>query len=335
MKKDELIALLQEKIAGFLTSICSVWDNERFKLLTDIASKGGKMIAPDLEPEQIDYFRTTGLIYTGTLNGTQIVAVPSDLTEQIINLKNDAKIKKTIKRNTAWIKLTRGLLYYYGTLSSSQLVKMVENYTKEKINVVEYMTVIENSNSYNEEMRIDEEGFSNIRVFDSERVKKEHQLRKDLPYYPFTKQQLITAGEPDYVEKNKSYMQLVNFLTHHFEIDHAEADNLAEECVYATRIGDGTNDVLEFLSHNLEFNHMETVESLMIKVVELMNNTREWFLKGYTSSELLEQEKKHLQPLPADTFSQSNSNETKNVKVGRNDPCPCGSGKKYKKCCGR
>ena len=25
----------------------------------------------------------------------------------------------------------------------------------------------------------------------------------------------------------------------------------------------------------------------------------------------------------------------KGVKVGRNDPCPCGSGKKYKKCCGR
>ena len=23
------------------------------------------------------------------------------------------------------------------------------------------------------------------------------------------------------------------------------------------------------------------------------------------------------------------------VKVGRNDPCPCGSGKKYKNCCGR
>lgn len=22
-------------------------------------------------------------------------------------------------------------------------------------------------------------------------------------------------------------------------------------------------------------------------------------------------------------------------KVGRNDPCPCGSGRKYKKCCGR
>ncbi len=25
----------------------------------------------------------------------------------------------------------------------------------------------------------------------------------------------------------------------------------------------------------------------------------------------------------------------KEQKVGRNDPCPCGSGKKYKNCCGR
>ena len=25
----------------------------------------------------------------------------------------------------------------------------------------------------------------------------------------------------------------------------------------------------------------------------------------------------------------------KGKKIGRNDPCPCGSGKKYKKCCGR
>lgn len=34
----------------------------------------------------------------------------------------------------------------------------------------------------------------------------------------------------------------------------------------------------------------------------------------------------------------SNSNQNQipsKIKVGRNDPCPCGSGKKYKKCCGR
>jgi preprotein translocase subunit SecA len=40
-----------------------------------------------------------------------------------------------------------------------------------------------------------------------------------------------------------------------------------------------------------------------------------------------EQQKKETQNSPKPTIS--------SVKVGRNDPCPCGSGKKYKKCCGR
>ena len=33
---------------------------------------------------------------------------------------------------------------------------------------------------------------------------------------------------------------------------------------------------------------------------------------------------------------QKNANTVrKEKKIGRNDPCPCGSGKKYKKCCGK
>jgi len=31
----------------------------------------------------------------------------------------------------------------------------------------------------------------------------------------------------------------------------------------------------------------------------------------------------------------SSTTIVKGPKIGRNDPCPCGSGKKYKKCCGR
>ena len=31
----------------------------------------------------------------------------------------------------------------------------------------------------------------------------------------------------------------------------------------------------------------------------------------------------------------ANKTVRKGKKIGRNDPCPCGSGKKYKKCCGR
>ena len=31
----------------------------------------------------------------------------------------------------------------------------------------------------------------------------------------------------------------------------------------------------------------------------------------------------------------SSTTIVKDKKIGRNDPCPCGSGKKYKYCCGR
>ena len=34
------------------------------------------------------------------------------------------------------------------------------------------------------------------------------------------------------------------------------------------------------------------------------------------------------------TPSTSEDKSSPGEKVGRNDPCPCGSGKKYKKCCG-
>jgi uncharacterized protein len=38
-------------------------------------------------------------------------------------------------------------------------------------------------------------------------------------------------------------------------------------------------------------------------------------------------------PAP-DVPTQHSSFAAPSSKVGRNDPCPCGSGKKYKKCCG-
>jgi len=46
------------------------------------------------------------------------------------------------------------------------------------------------------------------------------------------------------------------------------------------------------------------------------------------------------QAAPAPTQAESGDGKKKRLKVGgkkvgRNDPCPCGSGKKYKHCCGR
>ena len=55
------------------------------------------------------------------------------------------------------------------------------------------------------------------------------------------------------------------------------------------------------------------------ELIKLANSVRRWSYKGYSQTEI-DNKKKTV---------------VVEVKVGRNDVCICGSGKKYKKCCGR
>ncbi|KJS72629.1 MAG: hypothetical protein JL56_12770 [Desulfotomaculum sp. BICA1-6] len=80
------------------------------------------------------------------------------------------------------------------------------------------------------------------------------------------------------------------------------------------------------------------VQLLTGEVIDLSNNTRMWILKGYTPEELFHEDKERLLPLPAVAAAETGAKVIDirtRTKVGRNDPCPCGSGKKYKKCCGK
>jgi hypothetical protein len=333
LKKAELIALLAEKIPAFLKEVCSLLDEERFDLLTKIAVNGGYITAPKLERNQIEYFRTSGLIYTGTFDRKKVLAVPSELIEPLKFLEKNVEVKSIVSRNTEWIKLSSGLLYYYGALSIWEIVELLESYTKEKLDIHAYLEVIYNGNPINKGIAVNEDGFSNIRVFDHSRVKQEHQMRKSVPFYPFTKEQLLKAGEPGFVDRNSSYVQLVNFITKNYKINRVEADSIVEECVYATRIDDNPNHIMQYLADRFEFDSLEDIKALMDKVVYFMNNTRKWSLKGHTSTELGNQERKSMLPLPQTMSSQSHNESDE--KIGRNEPCPCGSNKKYKKCCGR
>jgi preprotein translocase subunit SecA len=61
---------------------------------------------------------------------------------------------------------------------------------------------------------------------------------------------------------------------------------------------------------------------------------RLWENNGHTPNEIFEKfEKPNLRPLPDEPFEFDAAEMKIGNKVGRNDPCPCGSGKKYKKCC--
>ena len=65
------------------------------------------------------------------------------------------------------------------------------------------------------------------------------------------------------------------------------------------------------------------MKAAMECLITFLNETPKWILLGNSSEEIARQEEAARQPYVAQP------------KMGRNDPCPCGSGKKYKQCCGR
>lgn len=68
----------------------------------------------------------------------------------------------------------------------------------------------------------------------------------------------------------------------------------------------------------------------------VLNNNEEQKAQPSAVQEALKREQV-AKPTQTSGDGTDNANKTvrKGKKVGRNDPCPCGSGKKYKKCCGR
>lgn len=127
---------------------------------------------------------------------------------------------------------------------------------------------------------------------------------------------------------------------HHYEITREEADEIAGQCSYLIQSNEKPGDIINHLETQLEFPSFEMVQQLTGEIMNLSNNTRMWILKGHTPEELFQEERKHLQPLPSAPFA-AEKDDVKVIdmktrtKVGRNDLCPCGSGKKHKKCCGK
>ena len=86
----------------------------------------------------------------------------------------------------------------------------------------------------------------------------------------------------------------------------------------------------------IEFESEQQVYEIGELLSDLNNTTRMWDNRGYTPNELhqlglAEEAPKMVGMMPPKQTTYVREGK----KIGRNDKCPCGSGKKYKHCCGR
>ncbi|MGO4183775.1 YecA family protein [Paenibacillus sp. TAF43_2] len=337
LNKQGLVEKLSELIPDNLQMATRCFDHNRLKLVQKIVKNEGIWDKPLLELQQYTYFLERGILFPGTVDGKHVVMMPAELVEFI---KAGDLLKETpiLNRNTEWIRLTQGLLYYYGTLTIDQLKSFVISEDDHPLAQYDIMNVLFAAQDYYEQFFIEESGYiSDYRVVDPEAIVKERDLRHDLDFCPFTKQQLLKAGEAEYVERNSHYMNLVRFVLERYEIDREEADLMAEECTDAARNGDSLASIIELIQDFIELPNLETVRNITDLLVPLMNSTKQWAIKGYSPEELAAKRANvsmvlNNAPKPAAQAEVIDMQSKK--KVGRNEPCSCGSGKKFKKCCG-
>ncbi|MCZ8519760.1 MULTISPECIES: YecA family protein [Paenibacillus] len=333
LKKQELAAVLEERVPERLPWLLHQWDEARYGLLKKLAERGGQGYA-ELEPYQLAYFRERGIVFTGTHRGKRVLAVPREIVEAF-RASDTAELRETVRRNTEWIQLTQGMLFYYGSLESSELCTLMETYTKAPVQLGGFLGLLSDAQQFHREFRSVTKGYMHIDVDDAEQIRQEHKLRADVPFYPFTKEQLLLASGQDYVDRHAVYRSFVSFIRYTYGISKEEADPFVEDSVLWIQLGESPGEVLEMLQTGLEIDTMDLVQAFVRHIALLHNNTRQWVLKGHTPNELRRLGDREHGADPGPATGGDVIDFATGQKAGRNDPCPCGSGAKYKKCCGR
>lgn len=108
--------------------------------------------------------------------------------------------------------------------------------------------------------------------------------------------------------------------------DYFFADDYVDELIDAQADSVRSTDLIGAANDTGLFSLSEDLEGLVSRLMAFDNAMPRWDNNGWSPDAL------HSKITGKRIFRNPDGTE---MKVGRNDPCLCGSGKKYKRCCGR
>jgi len=150
-------------------------------------------------------------------------------------------------------------------------------------------------------------------------------LQEGKPYYEPPLEELLKYRDDLYYEKTQAFAKLLLFVQKERLAFGEDAAELVDDLqLVSMDMGTNLQDLLgEFEIRDIVLKNHDQVGRLLPMLTDLSNNSRIWPNRGFTPLEMLGRHTSRVQTPAA------------NAKAGRNDPCPCGSGKKYKNCCGK
>lgn len=248
-----------------------------------------------------------GLVFDYIVSLTNLYGlVHKEKVAEIYNMQNEAKVDNEAIESIM--------------LNNEQELKHYFVYIDEAYFVQEAITVINEFDDYQEQ-------------------------KKGKPYYIPNKKELLKYKDEGYFERTPAYRRLYQFIKKVRKTDNIHSvEEVCMDIVGYCRFEMNPMKILKELNKiGIECTSEHDISEALNLITDLANHTRLWGNNGYTPEEMFEKfERPHLQPLSEGTLrnvaSRGDKLPKRNpaervIRVGRNDLCPCGSGKKYKKCC--
>lgn len=167
----------------------------------------------------------------------------------------------------------------------------------------------------------------------------------DREFYMPSPEEVLDYAKHGYPSEDPAYKKLENFLREELHQNTVQIVELMYIVFKEFSMDGMLSDIMEeFNSRNIVFNSEKQTEEFAAIMMNVNNNTRMLDFRGYTPNEIARMSRpeasSRVMPsmVPMGSIASTPSFIPSNAatkKIYPNDPCPCGSGKKYKKCCGR
>ncbi|MBP3690379.1 MAG: SEC-C domain-containing protein [Schwartzia sp.] len=333
MNKAELIEKLVPAIVEFSrTWFVSLLD-EQYQAFRHLDAKKGISSEFRADESRLDYFQSLGLMVCGAYKGELAWYMPKEIMEEFRQLDQNQAFRKAVELNNDVFRVAAGLLFYYGVMDYDRLFAKVRQHLEistEDLSFSDFMKVMFNGSCWQRNVRTSEHVAYYCTVMDPGKI-LEAQDKIGVGFAKLSYGQVYDAGEEDYIEATNEYKGLAQFFMAAYKMDVLRAAEVVGQITILLQNGGEMKDILAYIEKLGEPENEKDMEALSPLLIGFHQSLRMWKLKGHTPTEIVTGK---LDPEGGEIIS-FEAARRKKAKVGRNDPCPCGSGKKYKNCCMR
>lgn len=317
LKKAEVVEKIREVIIKNVDLMINSLEETSIKFLQELINYGGvKKYQCDLLINS-NFLRNRGIVFTASINGELYVILPEEL-RVLLKEKITKDVMTAAREKSDLIKAIAGSTYYYGVVSYSAIREILESTFNTEVTDEKIKELVLIGEELGYDYVIEEDGLCHIDVENSNKiVKLQKKNKKNI--CKFDKKTLIKAGVPDFMEEHKSGKNLQRALGEMFIIDKEILKDEMDSFTISIKNEMPMEKSINLFLDAYEIDNEEEKNIFAYELEHLAKSIKRWSLNGYSENEITKLEQRVV-------------NE---VKIGRNDPCLCGSKKKYKKCCGR